>query len=62
MVFLASRAIFVSDGIGGLRWGVAGLLCVVSTAASFWVLKSKTGLWEALAGSVKNKITRHGKD
>lgn len=52
----------VRSGIGGLRWGVAGLLCVVSTAASFWVLKSKTGLWEALAGSVKNKITRHGKD
>ena len=57
LVFLCVRS--ESDW---LRWGVAVVLCVVSTIVSLSVLKSKTGLWEALVSKVKNKFIRHAKD
>ena len=57
LVFLCVRS--ESDW---LRWGVAVVLCVVSTIVSLSVLKSKAGLWEALVSKVKNKFTRHAKD
>ena len=57
LVFLCVRS--ESDW---LRWGVAVVLCVISTIVSLSVLKSKAGLWEALVSKVKNKFTRHAKD
>ena len=45
-----------------MRWGVASLLCVVSTIVSLRVMKAKSGLWNALISKVKNKFVRHAKD
>ena len=45
-----------------MRWGVASLLCVISTMVSLRVMKSKSGLWNALISKVKNKFVRHAKD
>ena len=45
-----------------IRWGVASLLCVVSTIVSLRVIKAKSGLWNALISKVKNKFVRHAKD
>ena len=45
-----------------MRWGVASLLCVISTMVSLRVMKSKSGLWNALINKVKNKFVRHAKD
>ena len=45
-----------------MRWGVASLLCLVSTIVSLRVMKAKSGLWNALISKVKNKFVRHAKD
>lgn len=45
-----------------MRWGVASLLCLVSTIVSLRVMKAKSGLWNALVSKVKNKFVRHAKD
>ena len=45
-----------------LRWGVASLLCFVSTFISLRVMKSKVGLWNALVHKIKNKFSHHAKD
>ena len=45
-----------------MRWGVASLLCVISTIVSLRVMKAKSGLWNALVSKVKNKFVRHAKD
>lgn len=45
-----------------MRWGVASLLCVVSTIVSLRVMKAKSGLWNALISKVKNRFVRHAKD
>ena len=45
-----------------MRWGVASLLCLVSTIVSLRVMKEKSGLWNALISKVKNKFVRHAKD
>ena len=44
-----------------MQWGVASLLCVVSTIVSLRVMKAKSGLWNALISKVKNKFVRHAK-
>lgn len=45
-----------------LRWVAALTLCLISTIVSLRVLRSKSGLWNALINKVKNKFTRHAKD
>ena len=45
-----------------LRWGAALTLCLISTIVSLRVLRSKSGLWNAMINKVKNKFTRHAKD
>ena len=57
LVFLCVR----SDN-DWLRWGVASLLCFVSTFISLRVMKSKVGLWNALVHKIKNKFSHHAKD
>ena len=57
LVFLCVR----SDN-DWMRWGVASLLCMVSTITSLRVLKSKSGLWKSLIDKVRRKFIRHAKD
>ena len=45
-----------------IRWGTALTLCVISTLISLRVMKSKSGLWNALLSKIKNKFIRNAKD
>ena len=57
LVFLCVRSEYA-----WIRWGVASLLCLVSTIVSLRVMKAKSGLWNALVSKVKNKFVRHTQD
>ena len=57
LVFLCVRSEYA-----WIRWGVASLLCVVSTIVSLRLMKAKSGLWNTLISKVKNKFVRHTQD
>jgi len=49
----------VSNFEGWIYWGIGGLLSAGSLLISFYVLRSKSRLWEALLNKIKDKF-RHG--
>ena len=49
----------VSNFEGWIYWGIGGLLSAGTLLISFYVLRSKSRLWEALLNKIKDKF-RHG--